>query len=57
MGGGGVEGNNHTLREWYEPTRAWQGPQLTLLTALALVGVVGVSEPLLAVRASGPAPL
>lgn len=50
LGGGGAEGNNHTLREWYEPTQAWQGPQLTLLTALALVGVAGVSSPLLAKR-------
>jgi tripeptide aminopeptidase len=54
LGGGGIEGNNHTLREWYEPTRAWQGPQLALLTALALVGVAGVSEPLLAVRTAPP---
>jgi len=55
LGGGGVEGNNHSLREWYEPTRAWQGPQLSLLSALALVGVVGVSEPLLPVRLPGRA--
>jgi acetylornithine deacetylase/succinyl-diaminopimelate desuccinylase-like protein len=55
LGGGGVEGNNHSLREWYEPTRGWQGPQLTLLTALALVGVVGVNEPLLPVRSPGRA--
>ena len=54
LGGGGAEGNNHTLREWYEPTQAWQGPQLTLLAALALVGMTGVSEPLLARRASRP---
>jgi acetylornithine deacetylase/succinyl-diaminopimelate desuccinylase-like protein len=51
LGGGGTEQNNHTLREWYEPTQAWLGPQLTLLTSLALVGMVGVSEPLLALRA------
>ena len=55
LGGSGVEGNNHSLRDWYEPTRGWQGPQLTLLTALALVGVVGVSEPLLPVRSPGGA--
>ncbi|MEF9943264.1 MAG: M20/M25/M40 family metallo-hydrolase, partial [Burkholderiaceae bacterium] len=50
LGGGGAEANNHTLREWYEPTNAWQGPQLSLLTALALVGVDGVSQPLLSLR-------
>ena len=51
LGGGGVEANNHTLREWYEPTEAWRGPQLSLLSSLALVGVAGVSEPLLTVHA------
>ncbi|MEG2154961.1 MAG: M20/M25/M40 family metallo-hydrolase [Burkholderiaceae bacterium] len=50
LGGGGAEANNHTLREWYEPINAWQGPQLSLLTALALVGVDGVSQPLLSLR-------
>ncbi len=50
LGGGGAEGNNHTLREWYEPVNAWLGPQLSMLTALALVGVKGVNEPLLLVR-------
>lgn len=50
LGGGGAEGNNHTLREWYEPTLSWQGPQLTLLTALALVGVNGLGTPLLSKR-------
>ena len=34
MGGGGVSGNAHSLAEWYEPTRAWLGPQTVLLTFL-----------------------
>ena len=51
LGGGGKEGFNHNVKEWYEPVDAWQGPQLTFLTSLVLVGVVGVTEPILEKRA------
>ncbi len=48
--GGGAEGNNHSLDEWYDPANAYRGPQKIFLTLLGLVGVVGVSEPLLEKR-------
>lgn len=48
--GGGAEGNNHSLDEWYDPANAYRGPQKIFLTLLGLVGVAGVSEPLLAKR-------
>lgn len=50
IGGGGVSGGSHSLKEWWSPVNAWQGPQYALLIALAMVGVEGVSEPLLPVR-------
>lgn len=46
--GGGLAGGLHSLNEWFEPADAWKGPQHILLTALALVGVEGVTAPLLA---------
>jgi acetylornithine deacetylase/succinyl-diaminopimelate desuccinylase-like protein len=45
--GGGAEGNNHSLDEWYDPTNGYRGPQKIFMTLLGLVGVAGVSEPLL----------
>ena len=51
LGGGGKEGFNHNVKEWYEPVDAYQGPQLAMLTSLVLVGVEGVSEPVLEKRA------
>ncbi len=50
LGGGGSEGNNHSLTEWFNADKGWEGPQLALLTALALVGVKDRSEPLLPKR-------
>jgi tripeptide aminopeptidase len=50
LGSGGVGGGSHGPGEWYTPTHAWLGPQHTLLTALSLVGVEGVSTPLLVKR-------
>ncbi len=50
LGGGGSEGNNHNLNEWFNAENSYQGPQLALLTALSLVGIQGVSEPLLPKR-------
>jgi len=47
IGGGGAEDNNHCLTEWWDSTDAYLGPQLSLLVALALVGVPGRVEPLL----------
>ena len=51
LGGGGIGGGSHAPQEWYSPLNAWRGPQNTLLALLALVGVEGVSEPLLPKRA------
>ena len=50
-GGGGKEGFNHNVKEWYEPVDAYLGPQLALLTSLVLVGIDGVTEPVLEKRA------
>ena len=50
LGGGGDGGGWHSQREWYKPTDAYLGPQNALLTALVLVGVQGVSQPVLAER-------
>lgn len=51
LGGGGKEGFNHNVKEWYEPVDAYEGPQLAFLTSLLLVGMVGVTEPVLVKRA------
>ena len=48
---GGGSGENHTVREWYNPQDAFRGVQKNLLAVLALVGVAGSSAPVLAVRA------
>ena len=50
LGGGGIGGGSHAPQEWYSPLNAWRGPQNTLLAMLALVGLDGVSEPLLPKR-------
>lgn len=50
VGRGGKTGNNHALDEWYDPTDAYLGVQKNLLTVLGLVGVDGVSSPILAKR-------
>ncbi len=49
--GGGAEGNNHSLDEWYDPAGGYRGPQKIFMTLLGLVGVAGLSEPLLRKRA------
>ncbi len=51
LGGGGKEGFNHNVKEWYEPVDAYLGPQLAMLTSLILVGVAGATEPVLKKRA------
>lgn len=53
LSGGGRGDKAHSLEEWYEPLSAWLGPQSVLLTVLALVGIDGVSEPLLQPAARG----
>lgn len=47
VGFGGNAGGIHTLSEWYDPERSYLGPQKHFLTVLALVGLEGVSVPLL----------
>ncbi len=47
---GGASGNTHSLGEWFDPTDAYLGPQRDLLTILALVGIEGVTKPLLSKR-------
>lgn len=51
IGGGGKTGGFHALSEWIDLTDAWKGAQNSLMTVLGLVGVQGVSEPLLEKRA------
>jgi len=51
VGGGGKTGGFHALSEWIDLADAWRGAQNTLVTVLGLVGVQGVSEPLLEKRA------
>lgn len=48
LGGGGNEGSNHSLGEWFDPAKAYLGPQKVFLTLLGLVGVAEVAGPLLA---------
>ena len=50
VGGGGKTGGFHALSEWIDVTDAWKGAQNSLVTVLGLVGVQGVSEPLLPKR-------
>ncbi len=47
LGAGGTEANNHALTEEWDSTAAWLGPQLTFLTAVTLVGLEGVADPIL----------
>ncbi|WP_172840484.1 M20/M25/M40 family metallo-hydrolase [Virgibacillus phasianinus] len=47
LGYGGTAGQTHSLDEWYDPTDAYLGPQGIFLTALGLVGVQDLTEPLL----------
>ena len=50
LGGGGRQDNNHSPSEWFDPTDAYQGPQQAFMAILGLVGLEGVSAPLLAKR-------
>ena len=50
LGGGGTEGNNHNVREWYDPKDGYLGAQLAFMTSMVLLGVKGVTEPVLKKR-------
>ncbi|MDR3565878.1 MAG: M20/M25/M40 family metallo-hydrolase [Negativicutes bacterium] len=47
LGGGGQDGQNHSPGEWFDPKDAYLGPQKVFATILGLVGVDGVTKPLL----------
>jgi acetylornithine deacetylase/succinyl-diaminopimelate desuccinylase-like protein len=47
---GGRSGGTHSLGEWYQPERSYLGPQAWFLATLGLVGMEGVSRPLLPKR-------
>jgi len=50
IGGGGKTGGFHAMSEWIDVTDGWKGAQNSLVTVLGLVGVQGVSQPLLEKR-------
>ena len=47
IAGGGNGGGAHSPGEWFIPTNSHLGPQTALLIMLSLVGIDGVSQPLL----------
>jgi acetylornithine deacetylase/succinyl-diaminopimelate desuccinylase-like protein len=47
LGVGGRDGATHSPGEWFDPADEYLAPQKIFLTALALVGMDGVSQPLL----------
>ncbi len=47
VGAGGYSEGIHSLDEWFDPTDAYLGPQKALMAILGLVGVEGVSAPML----------
>ncbi|MBN8749977.1 Carboxypeptidase G2 [Xylophilus ampelinus] len=50
VGGGGRTGGFHAMSEWIDVTDGWKGAQNSLVTVLGLVGVQGVTPPLLEKR-------
>ena len=48
ISGGGDGGGAHSPAEWFEPVDSYLGPQAVLINILALVGISGVSTPVLA---------
>lgn len=50
LASGGRSGGTHSFNEWYQPQLAYLGPQSSFLTILSLVGVDGVSLPMLPKR-------
>jgi acetylornithine deacetylase/succinyl-diaminopimelate desuccinylase-like protein len=47
IGSGGNEGRNHSPDEWFDPKDAYLGPQRAFLTVVGLLGIDGVTPPLL----------
>ena len=47
IGGGGSGGGEHSPEEYYSPENSHLGPQLAFLLTLGLVGIEGVSAPLM----------
>lgn len=47
IGTGGVTHNEHSLKEFFDATEMEKGPQLAILSTLALVGVAGASAAML----------
>ena len=47
IAGGGNGGGAHSPGEWFIPINPHVGPQTALLVMLSLVGIDGVTEPLL----------
>jgi tripeptide aminopeptidase len=47
IGGGGADGRNHSLDEWFDPKDAYLGPQKIFATVLGLVGVEGGTQSIL----------
>lgn len=47
IGGGGADGRNHSPDEWYDPQKAYLGPQKIFAVILGLAGVEGLTEPLI----------
>ena len=47
IGGGGQSGGAHSPEEWYSPEQSHLGPQMAFLMMLGLVGVEGLSMPLM----------
>ena len=50
LGRGGKEGGIHSLGEWFDPTGTYRCPQKSFLLLIALAGLHGVTEPLIAPR-------
>ena len=47
IGGGGDSGGAHSPEEWFDPTDSHLGPQLAFLLTLGLVGIEGLTPPLM----------
>jgi tripeptide aminopeptidase len=50
LASGGRSGGTHSFNEWYQPQLAYAGPQASFLATLGLVGIEGVSQPILPKR-------
>ena len=50
LGVGGADGATHSPGEWFDPANEYIAPQKIFLTTLGLVGIDGVSRPLLAAK-------